>query len=89
MFGKVEKESSEREGDLRLRRGKKAFFESRRVRLEEVVEGEEEGEWFAGIEWKDLEEQRKERWRKINKSRYNRWCRMIMGTGIPGYLKKG
>lgn len=59
------------------------------MRLEEVVEGEEEeGEWFVGIEWKDLEKQRKERWGKINESRYNRWYRMVRRTGIPDYLKK-
>lgn len=47
------------------------FFESRGVKLEEVVEGvEEKGKWFAGIEQRDIEEQRREKWKKINESDY-------------------
>lgn len=53
---------------------KRTFFESKEVRLDEVVEeGKEAGEWFAGLERKDVEDQKRERWRKINESRYNRW----------------
>lgn len=39
---------------------RRAFFKSRGVRLVEIVE-RGRGEWFAEIERKDLEEQRKEK----------------------------
>lgn len=56
---------------------RRSFFESRGVKLEEVVErGKEEGEWFARIEQKDIEEQRRGRWEKLNQSRYNK-CKII------------
>lgn len=32
---------------------------------------------------------RKERWRRIIDSTYNKWCKTIKGDGILGYLKKG
>lgn len=39
--------------------------------MEEVVERvEEKGKWFAGIEQRDIKEQRKEKWKKINESDY-------------------
>lgn len=41
---------------------RRAFFENKRLKFEEVMEEEDEvGEWFAGLEWKDIEEQRRER----------------------------
>lgn len=45
-----------------------------------------EKEWFARLEQKDLEDQRKERWGRISESRYNKWYKMIKGAGIPEYL---
>lgn len=32
---------------------------------------------------------RRERWRSIIDSNYNKWYNDIKGEGIPGYLKKG
>lgn len=50
---------------------RKAFFKSRKVRLEEILEGGKEVEkWFAGIEHK--EDQKRKRWERINESSYNR-----------------
>lgn len=37
----------------------------------------------------EKELQRRERWERINQSKYNRWYREVKGEGIPGYLKKG
>lgn len=37
----------------------------------------------------EKELQRRERWERINESKYNRWYREVKGEGIPGYLKKG
>lgn len=51
--------------------------------------GKGEGEWFAKLEQKDLEDQRKERWGRINESRYIIGGNMLKRAGIPGYLKKG
>lgn len=35
------------------------------------------------------ERDRRERWRRIMDSRYNKWYKEIKGEEIPGYLKKG
>lgn len=32
---------------------------------------------------------RRERWGRIGESKCNRWYKMVKGTGIPGYLRKG
>lgn len=37
----------------------------------------------------DIGRQREERWKKIEKSRYNKWYKEIKDVGIPEYLKKG
>lgn len=49
---------------------RRAFFESRGVRLEEVVDRNESG-LLELNERTFLEEQRKKKWGKINESRYN------------------
>lgn len=56
---------------------------------EVVKEGEEIGEWFAGIERRDSEKQKRKRRQKINESNYNKWYKMVKKVGIPGYLRKG
>lgn len=45
--------------------------------------------WFGKVVREDREIQRKERWKMINKSQYNRWYKGIKGEGIPEYLRKG
>lgn len=51
--------------------------------------GEREGKrWFGELEGKNREIQRKERWEKIEDSRYSRWYGKIKGKGTPKYLKK-
>lgn len=37
----------------------------------------------------EKELQRRERWERINESKYNRWYREVKEKEIPGYLKKG
>jgi len=52
-------------------------------------EGEEGIGGFGEIENKEREVQRRERWEKIEDSRYNKWYKGVKGGGVPGYLKKG
>lgn len=90
MFRGNEGESDKREGDLGLGRRKKSFLRKQEVKYEEVLKGGEEiEEWFAGIEHENLEDPRRERWARINESNYNRWYKIVQGTGTPVYLKKG
>lgn len=55
------------------------------------MEGKRDGasEWFEDLEERDGGWQKRERWKRIGKSRYNRWYKEVKGEGIPGYLKKG
>lgn len=41
------------------------------------------------MEETDRERQKRERWERIGKSKYNRWYKEVKGEGIPGYLRKG
>jgi len=50
------------------------------------MEGEDNRELL--IE-RDREEQRRIKWEKINKSKYNKWYGKIKGEGFPKYLLKG
>lgn len=48
---------------------------------------EEESGWYRKvIKWG---KQRKERWERIGRSKYNRWYKEVKGKRIPEYLKKG
>lgn len=50
----------------------------------------ESGEkWFGEVIHREKELQRRERWNRIRKSKYNKWFKEVKGEGIPGYLKKG
>lgn len=55
------------------------------------MEGKRDGasEWFEDLEERDRGWQKRERWKRIGKSRYNRWYKEVKGEEIPGYLKKG
>lgn len=33
--------------------------------------------------------QEKERWKRIEETRFNKWYSKVKGRGVPGYLKKG
>lgn len=60
-------------GDSEWEKERRVFFEDRGVQIEEVKRDEKEGEgWFGELESKDREIQRKERWEKIEDSRYSR-----------------
>jgi len=70
-------------------REKRKWFEDRGWRIEEV-EGrreEESGWWFGEVIKYDREKQRRGRWERIGRSRYNGWYKEIKGEGIPEYLK--
>ncbi|KMQ91217.1 hypothetical protein RF55_8945 [Lasius niger] len=70
--------------------GRRKFFEDKGIKIEEVERRRGEGEmWFGELLARDREEQRKERWKKIGESKYNKWYKEVKGEGIPGYLKKG
>lgn len=71
----------------RWKEERRKFFKDTDVELEEV-ERRRIG-WFGKVVREDREIQRKERWKMINKSQYNRWYKEIKGEGIPGYLRKG
>ncbi|KMQ83170.1 hypothetical protein RF55_20734 [Lasius niger] len=60
------------------------FFKDREV----DDEGEEVSE-YERLEERDRIRQRRERWERINDSRYNRWYKEIKEQEIPEYLKKG
>nr|XP_046472570.1 uncharacterized protein LOC124214348 [Neodiprion pinetum] len=84
-----EKVEVRRQGS-RWERERESFFAERGAESREVVVRRERGEVdFREIEEREREEQRKERWKKIGKSRYNRWYRLVKGEGIPAYLGKG
>ncbi|KMQ86940.1 hypothetical protein RF55_13934, partial [Lasius niger] len=70
--------------------GRRKFFEDKGIKIEEAERRRGEGEiWFGELVARDREEQRKERWKKIGESKYNKWYKEIKEEGIPGYLKKG
>lgn len=58
--------------------------------MEEIQEWRGKGEWVKKeIVRKEKENQNRERWAKIGKSRYNKWYKWIKGKGVSEYLKKG
>jgi len=66
------------------------YYEERGVRLAELRKRRETGEWRAQVLIeKEGRMQRAERWRRIEKSKYNKWYRRIKKDGVPGYLKEG
>lgn len=66
---------------------RRRFFEDRGLKLEELESRKRE--WCTELMRAGKEIDRKERWRRIIDSTYNKWCKTIKGDGILGYLKKG
>lgn len=81
----------ERRGVVRSKwkEGRREFFEERGIRILEMEEGRKAGsEWFKKLEERDKGKQKRGRWERIGKSRYNRWYKVIMGEEVPEYLRK-
>ncbi|XP_011631492.1 golgin subfamily A member 6-like protein 1 [Pogonomyrmex barbatus] len=68
---------------------RRAFYEEKRWKIEEIKkmreEGELKGEEVVGRERRWQEE---ERWERIRSSRYNKWYGRVKGRGVPEYLKR-
>jgi len=66
------------------------YYEERGVRLVELRKRREAGGWRAQVLIeKKGRMQRAERWRRIEKSKYNKWYGRIKKDGVPEYLRKG
>lgn len=61
MLGGNERKMGEGKKMSGWKQKRRSFFKSREVKLEEVEEEERRKSWFARLEQKDLEQQRKER----------------------------
>lgn len=61
-------------------------MEERGWKMEEIEEMFAAGK-FRGENLFEREEelQRMERWKKIDKSKYNKWYKYVKGEGVPGY----
>lgn len=82
----MEKRDREIRGVSGWKKERKMFFEERKLRREEVGVG---GEGWFEREQEDKERQREERWRRIERSGYNRWYKVVKEEGVPSYLRKG
>lgn len=67
---------------------RKRFYDRKGWSLEEVEVLRDEG-LLRGEELVRREKlmQEKERWNRIRESRYNKWYKMVIGEGVPGYLR--
>lgn len=91
IFRGDKRESSEREGDFGLEGGKESFLREQEREAGGVSAGGKRKESglrkLNGGAWKS--KGRKDGGKSTSRNTYNRWYRMIKGTGIPDYLKKG
>lgn len=86
----VEERAMKDGGRSNWEKEREQFFEERRVGIKEWERKRRQGEiGFEVVKERDRERQREERWKKIGRSKFNKWYGMVKGMGIPEYFKKG